>query len=161
MRKPLASPTPRRSDDRFAAAPNGGLLPWAGPYGPAAVANEASAIRCARLALVVLLISVTGFVAWAQGVDRPDPAGDSDRVLAALLARAHAGDRQALIEVFRQRVEHPREHPSGSSLIETLHWAERAWSVDDRATAVRLARFVERHCDDPLLAWHWLCEPGE
>lgn len=166
MRNALSSPallaTAERPSTRPARADEADgpvAHPTGRPVDAAAAARTGIVSAC--VALGVMLALTAAFVAWTHRIEPTTPTAAATLPRDTLRARATAGDREAIIEVFRQRVEDPAGTRTPTALMETLYWAERAWAVDDAATRQRLGAFIDQHCDDPMITWNWLCEPGE
>ena len=48
-----------------------------------------------------------------------------------------------------------------NDLFEAVVWMERGWSSGEYQVSGLATRVFERHCENKVLRWHWLCDLGE
>lgn len=126
-------------------APPAGSRAWA-PGGPpgATAAPVATAPAAASLA--------------GPPDDLTPHAGDS---IARLRVDAAMGSTDASAALAARLLDRFERDGRRDDLFEAVQWTARDWDETPYLRSGILQRVVQRHCDDAVLRWHWLCVGGE
>lgn len=85
-------------------------------------------------------------------------AGDS---IARLRVDAAMGSTDASAALAARLLDRFERDGRRDDLFEAVQWTARDWDETPYLRSGILQRVVQRHCDDAVLRWHWLCVGGE
>lgn len=129
------------------------------------------------LSLATASAVVAGVAGWSLHAARPAPAWPAcappaiattiahpptDDALDALRLAARLGNTDAGVTLVDALLGRYDTGGGAAALVEALQWLERDLDTRPMLDSGLVQRVVLGPCrSDPLLQWHWLCEPGE
>lgn len=95
----------------------------------------------------------------AAGPAVPGPQGH--HLLDRLRMAAVQGDADASAALAASLLDRFDREGRRDDLHEAVHWIARDWHEPPFLQYDMARRVVDRHCQDAVLRWHWLCISGE